>query len=65
MIVRRPRQGEPLIDWSDYMLGHQVGGISGVGLPFDLSDEEAERRYEELLEREAKKRPPGFAAWPE
>jgi hypothetical protein len=44
----------------------QLGSIGGAGLPFDLSGDEAERRYLELLEAEQRRRPPGFtAAWPE
>lgn len=44
----------------------QVGGISGVGLAFDLHDEYAGELYEEICAREAERRgrPPGFAAWP-
>lgn len=49
----------------DEGLPTQMGGISGVGLPFDLDEEEAERRYLELLDIEARRRPPGFAPWPE
>lgn len=50
---------------SDDELPFNVGGIFGAGLPFDLSDDEAERVYCEMLERDRRRRPPGFAPWPD
>jgi hypothetical protein len=64
-VIRR-RAGEPEDDrepaTSELLV---MGGINAAGLPFDLSDDEAERRYQELLELEKRRRPCGFAAWPE
>lgn len=42
----------------------QLGGVSAMGLPFDLTDEEADEYLTELRDRQARRRPPGFAAWP-
>lgn len=42
-----------------------VGAISGIGLPFDLNDEEADEAAIELAKALARKRPCGFAPWPD
>lgn len=59
-----PRAAEYSSDDEMPMLGGDVGA---AGLPFDLSEDESERIYNELLEREQqrKQRPVGFAPWPE
>lgn len=42
-----------------------IGGVNAIGLPYELNDEEAEEAVRELREALARKRPPGFAPWPD
>jgi len=53
----------------DYEYGDNLpvyrGDISAIQHPFDLTDDQIEQVESELAEKLAKKRPPGFAPWPD
>jgi hypothetical protein len=60
MIVRRLI--EYTIDDELPMIG---GHADGLHHPYELTDDEADELVEERREALARKRPPGFAPWPE
>ena len=64
MHVRRPRGEEP-DGWPSTDYQHTGGHINGLEHPWEWSADEAERMAAELAEQLARKRPPGFAPWPD
>ncbi len=62
--VRRPLSGDPEEGWpTDW--SHTAGHAESGGYPWDWDEDHAEELSKELHAQLARKRPPGFAPWPD
>lgn len=55
----------PVTEFESYDLPIIHGHADGIGHAHNLLEDEQERLARELAEQLARKRPPGFAPWPE
>ncbi len=65
MHVRRPRGDEAPDGWPTTDFPHTAGHADSSSYPWDWDEDHAEELSRELHAQLARKRPPGFAPWPD